>query len=84
MDEPTRGIDVGAKTEIYKLIEKLAQSGKSIIMVSSELPEIIGLSDRIVVFHEGSVTAILERSDGFTQENIMTYATGAQKQESVA
>lgn len=79
MDEPTRGIDIGAKTEIYKLIEKLAQSGKSIIMVSSELPEIIGLSDRIVVFHEGSVTAILERSDGFTQENIMAYATGAYK-----
>lgn len=84
MDEPTRGIDVGAKAEIYKLIEKLAQSGKSIVLVSSELPEIIGLSDRIVVFHEGTVTGVLNREDGFTQEKIMTYATAAITDETVA
>ncbi len=76
MDEPTRGIDVGAKAEIYKLIEKLAQIGKSIVMISSELPEIMGMSDRILVMHEGKVTGILDRKDNPTQELVMSYATG--------
>lgn len=74
MDEPTRGIDVGAKFEIYSIILDLAKAGKSIIMISSELPEIIGLCDRTVVMHEGKVSGILEREE-FTQENIMSYAT---------
>jgi methyl-galactoside transport system ATP-binding protein/inositol transport system ATP-binding protein len=75
LDEPTRGIDIGAKAEIYKLIEELAKAGKSIIMVSSELSEVIGMSDRILVMHEGRVTDVLENRDGFSQERIMAFAT---------
>ena len=63
VDEPTRGIDVGAKAEIHSLITKLAGEGKAIIMISSELPEVMGMSDRIVVMHEGIMTAILDRKD---------------------
>ncbi len=75
LDEPTRGIDVGAKYEIYKLINKLAEDGVAIIMVSSELPEILGMSDRILVMHEGKCTGILTREEA-TQEKIMTLAAG--------
>lgn len=75
LDEPTRGIDVGAKVEIYKFISSLAQQGKCIIMISSELPEIIGMSDRIVVMHEGHLTGILDRSEA-TQTTIMHHAMG--------
>lgn len=75
LDEPTRGIDVGAKAEIHKIVTKLAAEGKSIIMISSELPEIMGMSDRIVVMHDGQVTGILENNKDLTQETIMTYAT---------
>ncbi|WP_123043758.1 sugar ABC transporter ATP-binding protein [Cohnella candidum] len=74
-DEPTRGIDVGAKSEIYKLLERLADEGKSIIMISSELPEIIRLSHRILVMCEGRITGELENDDQVTQERIMTFAT---------
>lgn len=81
MDEPTRGIDVGAKSEIYKLIGILAEQGKSIIMVSSELPEIMGMSDRIMVMHEGKVSGILNNSKDLTQEEIMHYATGQIKKD---
>ena len=83
-DEPTRGIDVGAKSEIYKLLNDLAQSGKSIIMISSELPEILRMSHRVVVMCEGRVTGILD-ADEMTQESIMKYATmrGSMAQESV-
>ncbi len=63
MDEPTRGIDVGAKHDIYKLMDQLAQSGKAIIMISSEMPEVIGMSDRILVFAEGRIAGELERKD---------------------
>ena len=73
-DEPTRGIDVGAKGEIYKLIDDLAASGKSIIMISSELPEILRMSHRIIVMAEGSITGELT-SEEATQEKIMEYAT---------
>ncbi len=73
-DEPTRGIDVGAKSEIYKLLNDLAQQGKSIIMISSELPEILRMSHRVVVMCEGRVTGILDASEA-TQESIMKYAT---------
>lgn len=75
LDEPTRGIDVGAKYEIYKLMNSLAEEGVAIIMVSSELPEILGMSDRILVMHEGTCTGILDRAEA-TQERIMNLATG--------
>ena len=70
MDEPTRGIDVGAKTEIYKLMCQLVKNGKSIIMISSEMPEILGMCDRIVVMHEGNQVGELKASEA-TQEAIM-------------
>ncbi|PKM84342.1 MAG: D-xylose ABC transporter ATP-binding protein [Firmicutes bacterium HGW-Firmicutes-11] len=76
LDEPTRGIDVGAKAEIHRLVSNLACQGKSIVMVSSELPEVMGMSDRIVVMHEGKVTGILNNHKDLTQEEIMLYATG--------
>jgi len=73
-DEPTRGIDVGAKSEIYHLLNELAQQGKAIIMISSELPEILRMSHRIIVMCEGRITGELSGA-GATQEQIMTYAT---------
>ena len=73
-DEPTKGIDVGAKSEIYKLMNKLASQGKSIIMISSEMPELLRMSDRVVVMCEGRVTGELDISEA-TQEKIMTFAT---------
>lgn len=75
LDEPTRGIDVGTKSEIYKIITKLAGEGKSIVMISSELPEIMGMSDRILIMHEGRVTGIIENTKDLTQEDLMAYAT---------
>jgi inositol transport system ATP-binding protein len=74
LDEPTRGIDVGAKHEIYKLMTMLAKNGKAVIMVSSELPELIMMCDRIYVMAKGEITGMLTR-DEFTQEKIMVYAT---------
>ena len=74
LDEPTRGIDVGAKYEIYCIIEELARSGKSIIMISSEMSELIGMSDRIMVMCDGRVTGFIDGRDA-TQENIMALAT---------
>jgi len=73
LDEPTRGIDIGAKHEIYKLIRQLAQNGLAVIMISSELPEILGMSDRILVLSKGKQTAILTREEA-SQEKIMQYA----------
>ena len=73
-DEPTRGIDVGAKEEIYRLLNELAQQGKSVIMISSELPEILRMAHRIVVMSEGRVTGELDAEDA-TQESVMHYAT---------
>jgi ribose transport system ATP-binding protein len=73
-DEPTRGIDVGAKEEIYRLLNELVQQGKSIIMISSELPEILRMSHRIVVMSEGRVTGMLDAGEA-TQESVMHYAT---------
>ncbi len=77
-DEPTRGIDVGAKSEIYDLLEDLAAQGRAIIVISSELPEVLRLSHRIAVMCEGRLTGILPR-DGATQENIMELATQTEK-----
>jgi ribose transport system ATP-binding protein len=75
LDEPTRGVDVGAKFEIYKIIRQLAAQGTAIVLVSSELPEIIGMSDRVVVMSEGRMTATMSR-DKISPEAIMSFATG--------
>lgn len=85
LDEPTRGIDVGAKAEIHSLITNLAGQGKSIVMVSSELPEVLGMSDRVVVMHEGRVTGILDNAKKrLTQEEVMRYASGLAGTEAAA
>jgi inositol transport system ATP-binding protein len=83
LDEPTRGIDVGAKSEIYRLMTELVRSGKAIIMISSELPEILGMSDRIMVMHEGDKVGELTRQEA-TQEKILQMATGMQVPSSLA
>lgn len=75
LDEPTRGVDIGAKKEIYTIINELAAKGVAIIMVSSELPEVLGMSDRIMVVREGVIRGIISREEA-NQENIMTLATG--------
>ena len=75
LDEPTRGVDIGAKKEIYTIINELAAKGVAIIMVSSELPEVLGMSDRIMVVREGEIRGIIGREEA-NQENIMTLATG--------
>ncbi len=75
LDEPTRGVDVGAKSEIYRLIDDLAKEGKAILFISSELEEVLSMSDRILVMREGSLTGEFKREEA-TQENIMTAATG--------
>nr|WP_164923778.1 sugar ABC transporter ATP-binding protein [Sinorhizobium fredii] len=75
IDEPTRGIDVGARAEIYGLLQQFVEKGKSVIIISSDLPELIGMSDRIIVMHEGRITAELAPSQ-FNEELIMTYASG--------
>ena len=74
MDEPTRGIDIGAKYEIYQIMINLAKQGKGIIMISSEMPELIGMSDRIIVMCNGEITGEVSESEA-TQENIMSLAT---------
>ncbi|MBT7911384.1 MAG: sugar ABC transporter ATP-binding protein, partial [Verrucomicrobia bacterium] len=80
-DEPTRGIDVGAKYEIYQLINQLAEQGKAILMISSELPEILGVSDRVLVMNEGHITGEITDIANATQEDVMNLAT---KREAVA
>jgi len=77
LDEPTRGVDVGAKKEIYLIMNELAAAGVAIIMVSSDLPEILGMSDRVYVMREGKMSGMLTRQEA-TQESIMTLATGGQ------
>lgn len=76
-DEPTRGIDVGVKQDIYQIINEMVERGISIIMISSEMEELIGMSDRIVVLHEGRITGELEKKD-FDQQKILEYASGIQ------
>ncbi|WP_338563710.1 ATP-binding cassette domain-containing protein [Paraclostridium sordellii] len=73
LDEPTRGVDVGAKKEIYDLINNFKSQGKAVIMISSEMPEILGLSDRILVLSQGRLTGELDIKDA-TQESILKYA----------
>ncbi|MBD1898382.1 sugar ABC transporter ATP-binding protein [Trichocoleus sp. DQ-A3] len=81
LDEPTRGVDIGAKSEIYRIISDLAAKGVAILMISSELPEIVGMSDRVLVMRAGSLVGEVGGSTGeaITQENIMAYATGARE-----
>ncbi len=77
LDEPTRGIDINVKFEIYKLIRQFADEGKAVIMISSELPEVISLSDRVIVMYEGKITGELDSSE-LTEEKIMMYAMGGE------
>lgn len=81
-DEPTRGIDVGAKKEIYELINQLASEGMAIIMISSEMPELLGMSDRIIVMHEGEVTGELKKEEA-NQETILELASGIKNRKEV-
>ena len=74
LDEPTRGIDVGAKAEIYRLIDELAGEGLGIMLISSELPEIIGLSDRIYVMQNGRITGELQGGEAVTEEQVLALA----------
>ena len=75
LDEPTRGIDVGAKAEVHRIISDLAARGLAIILISSELPEVLAMADRVIVLHEGRVTGTFTRSEA-TQERVMFAATG--------
>jgi ribose transport system ATP-binding protein len=79
-DEPTRGIDVGAKVEVYNLMNSLVENGVAVIMVSSEMPELLGMSDRILVMHEGRIAAELSRQEA-TQEKVLAAAMGADKDD---
>jgi ABC-type sugar transport system ATPase subunit len=74
LDEPTQGVDVGAKAEIHALMVDLARSGVGILMISSDLPEVLQMSDRLLVMHQGRVTGCLSRAEA-TQEQVMRYAT---------
>jgi ribose transport system ATP-binding protein len=76
LDEPTRGVDVGAKSEIYRMMTDMARKGVAILMISSELPEIVGMSDRVYVMRAGEIAGELA-DEAITQENIMALATGA-------
>jgi rhamnose transport system ATP-binding protein len=75
VDEPTRGIDVGAKSEVHRTLSHLAKAGMGILMISSDMPEVIGMADRVLVMHEGKLTAVLSRSEA-TEEAIMFAAAG--------
>ncbi|MBV9527946.1 MAG: hypothetical protein JOZ79_06250 [Sphingomonas sp.] len=80
LDEPTRGVDIGAKSEIYRLINDLARSGVGIVVISSELPEIIGVCDRALVMRDGRIAGEMEGKE-MTQEGIIAIATGAAAQD---
>jgi ribose transport system ATP-binding protein len=75
LDEPTRGIDVGSKSDIYGLLRALADSGVAILMISSDMEEVIGVCDRIAVMHEGRINGLLERP-GFSEQNVLRLAVG--------
>jgi ribose transport system ATP-binding protein len=79
LDEPTRGVDVGAKSEIYRLIDSLAKKGMAILMISSELPEVVGIADRVLVMREGAIAGEVMATEGkpLSQEAIIELATGA-------
>jgi ribose transport system ATP-binding protein len=83
LDEPTRGVDIGAKQEIYRLMEELAASGVAVLFVSSDLEEILGMSDRVLVLHEGRLNGELSRSE-LSEEAVMRLATGGNHATAVA
>jgi len=80
LDEPTRGVDVGSKSEIYRLMDDLAKGGKAILLISSELEEVLSMADRVLVMREGRISGEFSRTDA-TQESVMTAATGGPEQE---
>ena len=80
LDEPTRGVDVGAKSEIYRLMDDLAKEGKAILLISSELEEVLSMADRVLVMREGRISGEFSRTEA-TQESVMTAATGGPEQE---
>jgi rhamnose transport system ATP-binding protein len=82
LDEPTRGIDVGTKSEVHRLMSELAGQGLAVLMISSELPEVLGMADRVLVMHEGRLTAEISRGDA-DEESVIRAATG-QVQEAAA
>jgi rhamnose transport system ATP-binding protein len=75
VDEPTRGIDVGTKAEVHRLLSELAADGLAVLMISSDLPEVLGMADRVLVMHEGRLAASLDRSEA-TEETVVRAATG--------
>ena len=81
IDEPTRGIDVGTKSEVHRLLSQLAGEGLGILMISSELPEVLGMADRVLVMREGRITAEISRDDA-TSENVMFAATHSSELQS--
>ncbi len=83
LDEPTQGVDVGAKAEIHRLMGELASRGLAVIMISSELPEVLGMSDRIAVMHEGRIVGMLDRAQA-TQERVLELALGHTPEGTVA
>jgi ribose transport system ATP-binding protein len=76
LDEPTRGIDIGSKNDIYALLRALSDSGVAILMISSDMEEVIGVCDRIAVMHEGRISGVLEREQ-FSEHNVLRLAVGA-------
>ena len=80
LDEPTRGVDVGAKAEIHALIDRLAGQGKAVLLISSDLPEVLGMSDRVLVMRHGTISAEL-RAEAMTQENVILAASGLYREE---
>ena len=82
LDEPTRGVDVGAKSEIYKLIGEIASQGVAVVFISSELPEVVGIAQRVLVMRDGGIVAELTEKKDITQETIMAYATGVEPPQS--
>jgi ribose transport system ATP-binding protein len=83
LDEPTRGVDIGAKQEIYRLMEELAATGVAVLFVSSDLEEILGMSDRVLVLHEGRLSGELPRN-ALSEEAVMRLATGANPETATA
>jgi rhamnose transport system ATP-binding protein len=80
LDEPTRGVDIGAKVEVHRIISELAASGLGIVLISSELPEVLAMSDRIIVLHEGRMSAEIPRAEA-SEERVMFAATGQMAEE---
>ena len=83
MDEPTNGIDIGAKQEIYKIIDELSKQGITVICISSEMAEVLAISDRVIVMHEGRITGTL-KNEGLTQDTIMKYASNQINEQKAA